>query len=224
MINAKQIVKYRQNQSARLLQRPFTTFFDEFSQCEQAAQAIVHGSVDEKFLILLERSSVISLVSAIECYYRDVLDGMFRLCKAEFVLPKIKQIHQAKYDALDIIDFFENEVQPYELIVLAQSFQNTESIERVFSKFVETGFWKSILNLQVRERDDPENVVTWTHKDMDGLKATFDLRHELVHNPGRASFMTDEIHSDLCRAAHMIWGSDVTLMNLIGANARKKEA
>ena len=54
--------------------------------------------------------------------------------------------------------------------------------------------------------------------DLTGMKKTFMLRHELVHDPARRAFMTDEVHTGLGQAAHMVFGSDVILGRLLVDN------
>jgi hypothetical protein len=202
----KQILQYRINRTTRFPDKPFSVFFDIFTQSEKAGRAILEGNINHEFLTILERSIVISTVTAIEVYYKDVLDGIFRMCSPDFFTPKLKHIHQNKYDIKDLCDFHEHQIHPLELVVTSQSFQNIEVIDKVFSKFVGKGFWNSILEQQVRRTDNPTNIVSWTNDDLEGLKSTFLLRHELVHDPARTSFLTEEVLSNLWKSAHMIWG------------------
>lgn len=222
-MNVEQIKNYRMNRDSRLPHRPFVVFFDTFQQCEEAASAILNNR-KLPFNLHLERSSVITAVTAIEVYYKDVLDGIFRLCLPEFFAPKLKHIHDKKYDISEIWELEHNNISALELVTSSKSFQNIEVIEKVFSKFIDAGFWKTVLELQVIRKDKPDDIVSWNQADLDGLKSTFQLRHELVHNPARHSFMSDEVHTNLGKAAHMVWGSDVVLMNMIANNSIQSDA
>ncbi|MDD9723821.1 hypothetical protein PVW51_24295, partial [Sulfitobacter sp. PR48] len=48
----------------------------------------------------------------------------------------LKHIHQNKYDINELVDMHVNMIHPCELVTNGLSFQNIESIERVFSKFL----------------------------------------------------------------------------------------
>ena len=41
---------------------------------------------------LLEKQSVITMITASEVYFRDMLDGIFRVCKPEAFRPVLKEI------------------------------------------------------------------------------------------------------------------------------------
>lgn len=101
----------------------------------------------------------------------------------------------------------------------AQTFQNAERIDKVFSLFLSPGgLWSAILNLEVRQKDQPDRIVTWTQKDLSGLKRTLELRHELVHDPAKTLNFTDETITILWASAHMVFGSDLILAAAIQAN------
>lgn len=117
-----------------------------------------------------------------------------------------------------MVSVYSHKIHPLELVVSAQSFQNVDRIEKVFSKFIEKGFWSTVLSLQVREKNNPEKIVTWSDEDLSGLKAIFELRHELVHDYARRSFLTEDIIVKLWQSAHMVFGSDIVLSNVFSEN------
>ena len=217
-MNIEQMLKYRENRDSRLPHRPFVTFFDVFKACEKAASEIINKN-DVKHQELLERYVVIGTVTAIEVYFKDVLDGIFRLCEPVFYESKIKHIHSNKYDINDLIKIEKNGLSATELVVSSQSFQNAEVIDKVFSKFIDKSFWNTVLEQKIRRESNPESIVGWDSIDFKGLKNTFKTRHELVHDPAKGAFLTAEVHKDLWRAAHMVWGADVILMSIIANNA-----
>jgi hypothetical protein len=213
----KQILQARENRKTRLA-RPFENFFESFSQCERAGEAILEGCAAPEFTPLLERSVVISAVTAIEVYYRDMLDYIFRYCSRSFVEPKLKLLHPEKYDITDLLAVYFHKIHPMELVSATQSFQNVDRIERVFSKFVDKGLWSSVLSLQARLKETPDNIATWSDEDLSGLKATFELRHELVHDPARRAFLTQDVIENLWKSAHMVFGSDLVLVKVLAEN------
>lgn len=220
-IDYKKVIQARENRSSRL-PNPFANYFASFQQCADAGESVVEGSFPQEFTPLMERSVVISTVTAIEVYYRDVLDGMFRYCSPEFFEPHIAKIHDTKYGIPDLLEMHLHKIHPLELVSSSQSFQSAEKIEKIFSRFLGKGLWASVLDLQVRRKDQPDNVASWCKEDLEGLKATFSLRHELVHDPARKAFLTDEIMGNLWKASHMVFGSDVLLMEMMGKNQDTK--
>ncbi|MBB97750.1 MAG: hypothetical protein CML68_24520 [Rhodobacteraceae bacterium] len=90
---------------------------------------------------LLERSVVITFVTHVEVYFRDMLDAIFRQCSPNFFVPKLKHIHNIKYDIEDLIEIYKRQIHPLELVSSEVSFQNTDKIEKVFSKFLGKSVW-----------------------------------------------------------------------------------
>ena len=213
----QQVIQARQNRKTRL-GRPYKNFIETFNQCVSAGDAILTGSIAPEIKPLIERSIVISTVSAIEVYYRDMLDYIFRYCSPDFFEPKLKQLHADKYDITDMLFFYKKNIHPLELVSSAQSFQSIERIDKVFSQFIGKGLWLSILELKVRSKDKPDKIVSWENTDLAGLKKTFELRHELVHNPALRPFLTEKIIKELWHSAHMIFGSDIILGGVLTKN------
>ena len=87
-----------------------------------------------------------------------------------------------------------------------------------FIQNIGKGLWLSILELKVRSKDKPHKIVSWENSDLAGLKKTFELRHELVHDPARRPFLTEKIIEELWQSAHMIFGSDIILGGVLTKN------
>jgi hypothetical protein len=112
---------------------PYKVFDVSISECIEAGKFVLDTSTS-KHVKLLERSMVITTVSAIEAYYKDVLDGIFRVCSPDFFEPILR------YDISDLVEMHRKRVHPLELIAANQSFQNAEVIDAVFSKFLGKSF------------------------------------------------------------------------------------
>ena len=134
-MHIKQVLQARANRRTRF-ERPFSNFFEIFQQCIDAGELILTGSVDPKVSTLIERSVVISTVTAMEVYYRDILDFIFRYCAPTFFEPHLKQLFPEKFDIADLLEVYHHQVHPLELVSAAQSFQNADRIDKVFSKFL----------------------------------------------------------------------------------------
>lgn len=211
------IIRARRNRGTRK-KEPFLTFFDSIDQCKSAANQLIAGSISEDISILVGRSAIVTSVSSIEVYFRDVLDWIFKYCSPDFFRPNLKAIHPNKYTIDDLLEIYEHTIHPLEMVSSSMSFQNTEQIERVFSKYLRSSLWDAVLNQQVRLKDEPENIVSWTLADLQGLKNTFQLRHELVHDPALRNFMRETVVLDIEKSAHMIWGANFVLMQMMSEN------
>jgi hypothetical protein len=217
-MDIKQILQARANRRTRI-ERPFANFFDLVQQCTAAGDLILSGSLDPKITALIERSAVISTVTAIEVYYRDILDFIFRYCKPTFFEPHLKQLFPEKFDIKDLLEVYSHQVHPLELVSAAQSFQNVDRIDKVFTKFLGgAGLWESVFKLEVRVKDNPNTESSFSREELPSLRRIFDLRHELVHDPAHRSFFTEKTMGDLWAAVHLVFGSDIVLTQVIEAN------
>lgn len=220
-MNHSQILKSRANRKTRLA-RPYANFVESFEPCLKGASARLKGECPPEFILLLERSVVITAVTAVEVYYRDMLDAIFRYCAPTFLEPKLKNLHPEKYDIISILDIYRHKIHPVELLINNQSFQSVEKIDKVFSNFTDKGFWKSLLDMQVSfdSEFNSENTISLTNNDYEGLKAIFQLRHELVHDPARKDYFTYDVLQNLDKVLSVVFVSDVLLVNIMTNNYR----
>jgi len=217
-MDIRQILQSRANRKTRI-DRPFSNFFETVQQCTSAGELIVSGSLDPKITGLVERSAVISTVTAIEVYYRGIIDFIFRYCTPAFFEPHLKHLFPEKFEISDLLDAYRHNLHPLELVSAAQSFQNADRIDKTFAKFLNNqGLWKSVFQLQVRLKDKPSTECSFSHEELVALKRIFDLRHELVHDPARRAFFTEKTLEDIWASAHLVFGSDIVLSEAIQAN------
>ena len=215
-MNIERILATRGNRTTRG-GKPFHVFHNSFSQCLSAGQSLL-DSPNQPHAALLERAAVITTVTAIEVYYKDVLDGIFRICDSTFFEPHLKRIHQTKYDITDLITFHRKSIHPLELIASSVSFQNAEAIDSVFSNFLGKSLWSSVLGLQVRIADKPETECKFDHTHLEDLKQIFALRHELVHDPAHVPVFNQQCYDQIASAGFLVFGSDIILMKMITEN------
>jgi hypothetical protein len=212
-MDINRVLQSRANRQTRL-GKPFHVFYASFSECHKAAQSVLDGS-SALFTHLIERSVVITMVTAIEVYYKDMLDGIFRVCSPDFFHPLLPKLHRTKYDILDLIELYSKRVHPLELISANQSFQNVDAIDAVFAKFLGKSLWTTVINMEVRVEEEPENVGSFSSKDLDALKDLFLLRHEIVHNPCYDSFLNKQVTDNVVSACWMVFGTDIVLIEMI---------
>lgn len=133
-MDIRQVLQARANRKTRI-ERPFSNFYETVQQCASAGELIVSGSLDPKITGLVERSAVISTVTAIEVYYRDIFDFIFRYCTPAFFEPHLKHLFPEKFDIGDLLEVYRNNLHPLELVSAAQSFQNAERMIRLSRSF-----------------------------------------------------------------------------------------
>lgn len=162
---------------------------------------------------------MITTVTSIEVYYKDMLALIFKSCEPTFFEPHLKHLHSEKFDVADLVDFHKHNVHPLDIVLASQSFQNIERIDRVFSKFLpKGGLWRNVIGMQIRLKDKPEKESTFEESSLTKLKKLFDLRHELVHDPVRRSFFTSDTHDLMYCSAHIVAGTDIVLGQMIAKN------
>jgi hypothetical protein len=216
-MDIERVIQTRANRQSRT-GRPFAVFNHTFAQCLDGGRFVI-SEPESKHSNLLKRAVVISMVSAIEVYYKDVLDLIFRVCSPSFFEPHIKRIHGTKYDIEDLIEFHRRRIHPLELIAANQSFQNADTIDSVFSRFLGKSIWSAVFGMQVRVKNDPKTEVTYEASLLADLKRLFAMRHEFVHDPAMNIEFSQDTIDLICAAAFLISGTDVILMGMINDNA-----
>lgn len=217
MPNFDQVVKNREIRALRH-SRPYLNFRDAVDQCKAAGKYLLGNTAAEVHPKLLERSVVITFVTHVEVYFRDMLDTIFRQCDPAFFVPKLKHIHSLKYDIEDLLDIYKRQIHPLELVYSDASFQNIEKIDKVFSKFTGKSLWTEAIGLTIRVKDRPETTVCFEAEYLKGLERVFVLRHELVHNPRQDFSLTDEILNDIDNADGLLLAVDVILCRILTDN------
>lgn len=195
--------------------RPYLNFREGADQCIAAGRDIVKNGEPSSHLKLLERSVVITFVTHVEVYFRDMLDAIFRHCDPEYFLPLLKHIHQSKYSIEDLLFIYRKQIHPLELVSSDMSFQNAEKIEKVFSKFLGASLWNAAINTKIRIKDKPETAYSFEPEYLEGLKRVFELRHELVHNPKDTPHLTEDVLVDIENADGLILAVDCVLSQML---------
>lgn len=205
------------NREIRVLRhsRPYRNLREYVDQCKEAGRDLLDCTATGVHSKLLERSVIITFVTHVEVYFRDMLDALFRQCDPAFFIPKLKYIHSQKYDIEDLIEIYQRQIHPLELVSSDASFQNVEKIDKVFSKFLGKSVWGEAINAKSRIKDRPETAVRFEPEYLDGLKRIFALRHELVHNPRQDFSLDAEILKDLDNADGLLLAVDVVLCRLL---------
>jgi hypothetical protein len=185
-MDIERILRSRQVKGSRAA-RPYENFFKLYSEI-QIIEAIVTDPAKKADLLestkwILEKHSVIILVTAFDVYFRDMLDAIFRLCKPQSFEPFLKEFHKAKYDIEELITIYKKQTHPCELVVDGCNFQNLNCISSVFSKLLGKSLWETAFSFRFRVKDKPETEASLDETNLHALQRTIALRHELIHNP-----------------------------------------
>jgi len=219
-IDVKRLMQARANRDGRL-GLPVVNCMKAILQCTDAGELLVEKAVDSKVAALLERAVVISTVTAVEVYFRDTLATIFRVCVPEFFDPHVKQLFPEKFDISDLVELHRNKIDPLDVVLASQSFQNLDRINKIFSRFLVGGdLSKTIVGQRVRKKGDLSEGVAFEKEYLEGVERTFGLRHELVHDPARHSFFNEAVLSDIWSTGAFVFHADISLMRYIGKNLR----
>lgn len=206
------ILKARDNRNSRI-GAPIKTLFEYFTECEKCIE-FLKTTEDMSINKFLLRSLVISTVTSIEVYYKDMLDYVFRVCDPVFFKPLLKDLHKTKYDIDELVSMYEKQIHPCELIALNQSFQNIETIDAVFKKILGSSLYEKVFNLQIRIKNDPSTETRFDKELLKSLEELFTLRHELVHNPNnKLDVSLDKVEKLITNSCFFVLGTDIVLTN-----------
>lgn len=103
MSDFDQVVTNREIRTLRH-SRPYRNLREAVDQCKAAGRNLLCNVTADAYPKLLERSVVITFVTHVEVYFRDMHDAIFKQCDPEFFIPKLKHIHNFKYDIEELID------------------------------------------------------------------------------------------------------------------------
>ena len=138
--------------------RPYTAFNDLFNSTDKALKEVLSLNVSKETATTLMNSHVINSVTALEVYYKDMLDSIFKLCKPSSFEKKLKKLHDKTYKIDDLLDIYVHRIHPLSLIANNLSFQNTYNIDKVFSIIIEEPFFKKIKSGKYRFKDNQKRV------------------------------------------------------------------
>lgn len=215
-VDLDRISSARQNRRSRI-GRPFDQFRATYVECLEAADLLLSNE-PLKHRGLLERSVIISAVTAIEVYYKDMLALAFLYCSPEYIEKIAPQVHTEKYTILQLMQINKNSISPVDLIVKDVSFQNCDSIERVFSKLIGRGFWSDVTKREFPFKDGPVKLTQAAPRMVENMSGLFQLRHEMIHDlSGRHSFEREHMVY-LWGSLPAVIGSDLALSEALEAN------
>ncbi len=160
-------------------------FFSFFRATRLMHECIKSMSSNQNLVEEAKRNYIISLVSCLETFYRDLLIHILDKdkVKLENVMLKIKE----KKTLLDIYKMLQEEIGFHEYVASHFKFQSIEEIEDVFSAlFLPGGYLKAIGDHQhhcyILSKSPYPVVLTLSKEWRKNFAFLFEVRHRLVHD------------------------------------------
>jgi hypothetical protein len=198
---------------------PISAFLELYRATDSALKEVAELGASEATKETLVKSHLINVVTAVEVYYRDMLDSVFRLCRPESFEGKLKKLHDKSYKIDDLLAIYVNRIHPLELVANSLSFQNISSIENVFSTLIGKPFFKQVQQVRARVKENPEIEYQIDYSNIETMQEIFEERHLLIHNPNRnlsTSLASTEERINLILG--VIGSSDLVLKQFINEN------
>ena len=214
------IIKVKKNRAARNSRKGLAleAFIQLYSTTREAISEVSKLGASESTRQTLLKAHVINTVTAVEVYYRDILDFIFRICKHSSYSSNLKRFHDRNYKINDLIELRKNNIDPLELVANSINFQNIQSIEKIFSILIGTSFFKQVKRQKWRVPMIKEEIYI-TEENINSLQEFFDVRHQLIHNPNSSVVLTEEIITEnLGYTIGIIISSNMVLMKFIDEN------
>ncbi|OOE44948.1 HEPN domain-containing protein [Salinivibrio kushneri] len=199
--------------------RPFATFMEMYLATEKAQREVAELRASTETQETILKSHVINIVTAVEVYYRDILDAIFKMCAPSSFENKLKKLHDKSYKIDELVAMYAKGIHPLELIASNHSFQNTNNIDKVFTIVTEKPFLKQVRNMKWRIADKPESESEVTHEDITALQDLFEYRHTLIHNPNQSlKAPIKDIEKQINSALGVVMASDLILSQYVNDN------
>ena len=220
------INKINKNRDARNSRhpRPFATFMDISQATTNAMEEIATLELSVNTKNTLKNNQIINMVTAVEVYFRDMIDAIFRMCDRDVFDSKLRKLHDKNYKIDEVIAIYENKIHPLELISASHSFQNTENINKVFSTLTDDRFIAKLLKLKWKMSGSEDKDAHQLYKqDVDNLQELFEIRHFLIHNPHKTESISQEKFEELINSMYgFIMAADLFFTQFINSNSKLK--
>ena len=135
--NIVAIAKERCKKQQKRHKRAYKTFVSKVFTAEELLKIVYQHKPHAHILSEAHSNFLISLVTAIEIYFRDLFKTTFLLCNKDIVYEKCMKlpIAKEKMEIKIILDAFRNNLEIEDLLSANINFQNIHNINIVFSSF-----------------------------------------------------------------------------------------
>jgi hypothetical protein len=202
--------------------RPLKSFENSLLAVIKTCEEMDSTELEAQSKALLTNLMITYLVTIIECYFRDSLDAIFRVCKHTAYLPALNKLLKQKYTAQEIIELEAEGLHFLQVIPRELSFQSLDQISGAYNNFID-GFVKEIMKRQFRFASHQLKVMQVTDKTLSVMSELFSLRHSIVHNPNNKT-LRDTI-PDIDTYIEVVWDfvfcANITIEEFMGNNLKK---
>ncbi|MFT6910355.1 MAG: hypothetical protein ACJAS1_007083 [Oleiphilaceae bacterium] len=217
-MDIERIIKNREARDSRN-SRPISAFMELYQATDKALKEVQNLGASKETQETLVKSHVINIVTAVEVYYRDMLDSVFKMCAPSSFENKLKKLHDKSYKIDDLIAMYVNQIHPLELIASDHSFQNTNTIDKVFTIVIGKPFFKQVRHIKWRLKDNEQSESEATQEDILALQDLFEYRHLLIHNPNQSLKASIEvIENQINSIFGVVMASDIIMSQYINEN------
>jgi len=196
---------------------PKAAFWNIYKSSHTALYEISVANFSAEVVQTIARSHILTTVTAIEVFYRDSFVSILKYAKPSEFIPKLKHIHKQKYDVGEIYNLYIEEISPLKLVVDSINFQNSSSINRVFSDLLGENFFNIALrNFMSKEVNGEKIDIQVENGDLEILDWFFKERHKLTHNPKfDQGYDVEELLTKLESLQKIILASDLAMLLFI---------
>ncbi|WP_024851266.1 HEPN domain-containing protein [Hydrogenovibrio kuenenii] len=198
---------------------PINAFQSLYEKTENAIHELERLSVSSETKDTILKAHVINTVTAVEVYYRTLIDSIFKTCKPESFEKTLSKLHGSSYKIDDLIAMYKNCIHPLELVASNLNFQSVKNIDKYFSILLQNKFLDEIKSLHYRIKDKPATETQITFKEINDLNYIFNLRHQLIHNPNlKISINEDELLEKIDSINGVVMASDLVVRQFVLKN------
>ncbi|KUJ75763.1 hypothetical protein AVO42_10800 [Thiomicrospira sp. XS5] len=198
---------------------PLHSFQSLYEKTENAIQELEKLSVSTETKDTILKAHVINTVTAVEVYYRTLVDSVFKTCSPKSFEKTLIKLHDKSYKIDDLIVMYKNSIHPLELVASNLNFQSVQNIDKYFSILLQNKFFDEIKSLRYRIKDKPETETQITFKEIEDLNYIFNLRHQLIHNPNlQITINEEELLNKIDSINGVVMASDLVVRQFVLTN------
>ena len=206
--------------------RPMNAFVSSMLSLTNASKELDGIEMSASSKTLLKHLIVIHVVTVLECYFRDSIDAIFRLCEHGAFVPALNKLAKQKYSIQEIVELEAAGLHILQVIPREMSFQSLEQISGAFDNFISAGFVKEVGKHQFRFKDLQSQIMEVSAKTLADLATLFSTRHELVHNPDEKVLRANPPDLECCIETvwNFVFCANAVIENFIGDNLKESVA
>ncbi len=175
------IIAHRGTRNRRNI-RPYNNFATKIFLAKDLLQAIEESISKNDLITEGRKNCIISCITSLEVYLRELFFVVFRLCPPEPFLTRCSDLINISLNFNDLINLTVNRVSPQELLTHCLSFQNLKSVNRAYSTLIGKDFFNALKNREFKSLIAKPIPFKLDQDYTEKLDKLFQLRHNIVHD------------------------------------------